>query len=305
MKNTICNHTQHKEFCRFGKTILYRCGHCNCIFTASIWQLIDPKELYKDYYKKELTGRFNPFVEILIKGFRFLRAFKIFTIFPSAKKILDVGSGRGFMLYYLKKYFKYTRTAGTQISINAFEFSRDVLGLEVYDKDLLEISFDKKSFDIITLWHVLEHVPSPDRYIERISELLHPSGKLILEVPNFSSWTRPLSGRYWLGLDLDYHMYFFTPDSLSQLLKRHHFKIKKIHTFSLEYSAFISTQSLLSQITKTNHIFFTSLQTSGFKKLFDFHLFLFILLFPFCFLINLFLYFSKKGEVLLIIAEKI
>lgn len=300
----ICNHAHHREFIQYDKTMLYQCPECSGIFTNAIWQKIDPKELYKDYYKSESSGRFNPFIESLIKMFRFWRAFKITKACPNASKILDLGSGRGLTLHYLKKYYHYTRTAGTQISQNAYKFSRNVLGLEIYDKDLLDLSIEERSFDIVTIWHVLEHVPNPDQYIQRISSLLNDSGRLIIEVPNFSSWTRPLTGQYWLGLDLKHHMHFFTPQSLSTLLERHDFKVKRIRTFSLEYSTFLSAQSILSWLTKTDHIFFENLQTSGLKKLLNLHTLLFILLLPFCFLINLILYFSTKGEVLYILAER-
>lgn len=300
----ICNHQNYKEIYEFDSTSLYRCDECALIFTNKYCKDFDAEKLYEKYYKNGTATRFNFGIEYVIRLLRFFRAFKIFTLYPRAKSILDIGSGRGFMLYYLKKYYGYQRTAGTQISKNALEFSRNRLGLEIYGKDLLELSMDDDTFDIITMWHVLEHVAEPERYIEKIFNLLNNYGKLVIEVPNFNSWTRALTGRYWLGLDLDYHITFFTPESLSSLLKKYNFKIRTIHTFSLEYSTFISTQSLVSLLTGSNHLIFQYIQTSGFNRRLIPHIFLFILLSPICFLINILLYFSKRGEVLLIVAEK-
>lgn len=113
-----------------------------------------------------------------------------------------------------------------------------------------------------------------------------------------------MTGNYWLGIDLDYHINFFTPESLSSLLKKYKFKIKTIRTFFLEYSIFISAQSLVSLFTKSEHIFFKLLQMRGFDWRLIYHGLLFALLAPVCFLINLVLYFSKRGEVLLVVAEK-
>ena len=304
MNNAICSHQDQKNIKSFEALPLLKCDKCELIFTDKWVEPHDAETLYKDYYKNEMCGRFNFGLEYLIRLFRFFRAFKIFTISPRAKTILDIGSGRGFMLYYLKKYYKYDRTAGTQISKNAVEFSRNKLGLEIYDKDLLKIPLEGAGFDIITIWHVLEHVREPERYIETIFGLLNNSGKLVIEVPNFDSWTRPLTNKYWLGLDLGNHLYFFTPRSLCALLKKHGFKIKSVHTFSLEYSTFISTQSLVSLLTKSDHLFFESLQNGHIGWRLVPHIFLFALLAPVCFLINLLLYFSKKGEVLLVIAGK-
>ncbi len=300
----ICNHQNYREVDRYNNILLSRCEQCGFIFTDKYRAGFDSKNLYENYYRNETGVRFNFGIEYVIRLFRFFRAFKIFTVYPCAKSILDIGSGRGFMLYYLKKYYKYKKTVGTQISKNAVEFSRDKLKLEIYNKDLLEIALEDKSFDVITMFHVLEHVVNPEKYIEKIFNLLKSKGKLIIEVPNFNSWSRGLTNKYWLGLDLDYHITFFTPESLSCLLKKYNLKIKTIHTFSLEYSVFISVQSLVSSLTKSDHAFFQYLQISGFSRKIIVHIFLFILLTPLCFLINILFFFSKRGEVLLIIAEK-
>lgn len=300
----ICDHKNGIEPYQFYKIPIYKCRDCNSIFTEKYGKDIDARALYRDYYRNEIAGRFRFGIEYVIRSFRFFRALKIFTIYPQATSILDIGSGRGFMLYYLKKYYGYQRTVGTQISKNAFEFSKDKLHLEIYNKDLLELFPDKTSFDIVTIWHVLEHVTQPEKYIEKIHSLLNDRGKLIIEVPNFNSWTRRLTGKYWLGLDIDYHITFFTPESLSHILKKHNFKINTIHTFSLEYSTFISAQSFVSLITKSDQLFFQYLQNSNFSLRLIPHIFLFILISPISFLINAALYFSGRGEVLLVVAEK-
>lgn len=129
-------------------------------------------------------------------------------------------------------------------------------------------------------------------------------GKLLIEVPNFNSWTRNLTKQYWLSLDLDYHLTFFTPETLSSLLIKYRFRIKTSHTFSLEYSVFTSVQSLVSLLTRSNQVFFQNIQMPEFNLKLIPHAFLFLLLTPLCFLINVILYFSYKGEVLLIVAQK-
>lgn len=301
-----CRHGSCKIINTFGSETLYKCDECKVIFVERALEPFDPKKLYENYYyyRNELGGRFGPFVEFVIRGFRFFRAFKIFTIAPRSKRILDIGSGRGFMLYYLKKYYGYKRTVGTQISSNAYEFSKNRLGLEIYDKDLLDLPFEKNSFDIITMLHVLEHLTDPQAYLERVRWLLNDGGKLVIEVPNFSSWSSRLTGRYWLGLDLNYHLYFFTPESLTALLKKHNFKVGMLHTFSLEHSAFVSAQSLASLLTRSEHLFFNALQAPRFSLKAIPDMLVVLLLMPLCFLINIVLYFSKRGEVLLVIAEK-
>lgn len=283
---------------------LFKCLSCDLIFSHKNEQkILNSKEVYDNYYQKENANRFGIAIEQIVKMFRFVRACKIYALNQKTKSILDIGSGRGWMLYFLKKYFKYERAAGTQISQNAYIFSKDKLGLEIYDKDLLELSFDKK-FDVITIWHVLEHVENPEGYVTKIYDLLNAGGLLYVEVPNFNSWTSKLTKGYWLALDLKHHLTFFTPSSLSSLLEKYNFKIKKIKTFSLEYSTFTSTQSFVNLITNSDSYFFETLQNRKFEFKIIWHTFLFIILFFPCLLINLLLYFSKHGEVITIIAQK-
>jgi len=289
----------------YQKAKIYFCPACRLIFSEKLLKQFKPTEIYKNYYKNEMAGRFGFGLEIIIKLFRLYRAFKIFTICPKAKNILDIGSGRGYTLYFLKKIFNYQRTAGTQIEPNAYKFSKEKLNLEIYNRDLLDMTFSKESFDIISLWHVFEHLQNPETYLETIHNLLKPSGKLLIEIPNYDSWTRKFCGYFWLGLDLDYHLTFFNYQTLSNLLKKCGYDVKLIHTFSLEYSTFISVQSLVSRLTKTDQLFFNWLQgKSKFKAELLLHFFLFVILTPFCLMINLFLFFSKKGEVLLVLATK-
>lgn len=261
------------------------------------------KEIYANYYQPENASRFGAVVELIVKAFRFLRAYKVSILNPYGKSVLDIGSGRGWMLYFLKKYFKYEKTVGTQIAENAYRFSKEKLKLEIYNKDLLDLNFTQK-FDVITILHVLEHIKNAELYVEKIYELLDDKGFLFMEVPNFNSWTRKFTGKYWLALDPKHHLMFFTPASLFSLLEKYNFKIKKIRTFSLEYSTFTSTQSIVNLITNTDSYFFEWLQNKNFNWKIIWHAFLFAILFLPCFLINLCLYFLKSGEVLTIIAEK-
>lgn len=301
-----CSHQYNQRLYQFNSVSLYQCQNCQIIFSDRYEkEKFDVKKIYNNYYKNEIAGRFNFGIELIIKLFRFYRALKIFTISPRAKSILDIGSGRGFTLYFLKRFFKYHTVIGTQIEPTALKFSREKLGLDIYGEDLLEINLPENHFNVVTIWHVLEHLKEPEVYLEKIYRLLKKKGRLIIEVPNFDSWTRKLTDKYWLGLDLNYHLNFFTFSSLSNLLKKYKFKIKLVHTFSLEYSTFISVQSIVSKLTNSDQLIFNWLQgIIKFKPILLMHILLFVVLISICFIVNLFLFFSHRGEVLLIAAEK-
>ena len=151
---------------------------------------------------------------------------------------------------------------------------------------------------------ILEHIPEPEDYIERIAGLIDDDGLLLIEIPNFNSWSRILAKNRWLAMDPKHHITFFTPDSLRTLLEKYNFKIGKMRTFSLEYSTFTSVQSMINLITGTSNYFFEWLQKKDFNLKIILHALLFAVLFPVCFLVNLALYFSKRGEVINVIVEK-
>lgn len=298
-----CSHAKRKLIYDFQEYLLYQCSDCQLIFNKNLLEKYSLQK-YDEFYETN-GSRFYSVVELLIVFFRFLRTINIVKLYPGAKSILDIGSGRGYMLYFLIKYFGFKVATGTQISKPALYFSREKLGLNILGQDLLDVNFSEQKFDIITIYHVLEHVENPTEYIKKIHALLTPRGKLVIEVPNFNSWTRSFCQKFWLGLDFKHHIFYFTPDNLTTLLKKYNFKIIKKRTFSLEYSAFTSTQSLLSRLTNSDHIFYNFLQTKKINKSTLMHSILFLFLFPFCFIINLLLYYSQRGENLRIYAEKI
>ncbi|MDR3559643.1 MAG: class I SAM-dependent methyltransferase, partial [Candidatus Pacebacteria bacterium] len=243
----ICCHEKYEVAMEISGAELRRCRDCGLVVVSQKIRGFAP-EIYQDYYQEDTGGRFGAGIECVVKAFRFVRALKIFLLKSDSRSILDIGSGRGWTLYFLKKYFHYETAVGTQISLPAYRFSREKLRLEIYNRDLLAIDFSR-TFDVISLWHILEHVNQPEEYVEKISQLLSDNGRLLIEVPNFNAWSRRLVEKYWLGLDLKHHLTFFTPAALSALLLKYGFKIEKIRTFSLEYSTFTSTQSLVNFIS--------------------------------------------------------
>lgn len=293
-----CQHLQTNKIKYYKKNNIHKCEKCGLIINKR-----SPKDNYNDYYKKDSGGRFTFFTEQIVKLFRFTRAIQIKFLCSRAKSILDIGSGRGYMLYFLKKYFSYSIAMGTQISEPARIFSQKKLLLDICGKDLLDIEF-KNKFDVITIYHVLEHIQNPEEYIKKIANIINKNGYFVIQVPNYKSWTNFIAHDYWLALDPENHRFFFTPNSLSKLIKKYNFKIIYYNSFSLEYSVFTSTQSIINKITNSQNIFFKFLQSPQFSSKIILHIFLFIFLTPISLFINIFLYFSKYGENINIIARK-
>jgi SAM-dependent methyltransferase len=96
--------------------------------------------------------------------------------------LLDIGTGIGQFLHLAKGSF--TTVTGTEVSESAIEIARGKYGLEVMRGEVETLDFAGRTFDNITLFHVLEHVGSPRRVLEKCRALLNPNGVIFIAVPN-------------------------------------------------------------------------------------------------------------------------
>jgi predicted SAM-dependent methyltransferase len=92
------------------------------------------------------------------------------------------------------------------------------------------------SFDAITLWHVLEHVHDLNGYMNQLHRLLKPGGRLLIALPNHTSFDADYFGKWWAAYDVPRHLYHFSPDSIRHLATKHGFTCRSIRP--LWYDAF-------------------------------------------------------------------
>jgi SAM-dependent methyltransferase len=88
--------------------------------------------------------------------------------------------------------------------------------------------FPPNSFDRITMWQVLEHADHPPRVLAQVERVLRPGGQVVVEVPNYASiWAR-IFGRFWFPLELPFHLYQFSPATLSRMLRNARLEVKEL-----------------------------------------------------------------------------
>jgi len=115
-----------------------------------------------------------------------------------------------------------------------------------YYKNSLNADFKKKEYNIITLWHVLEHAYDLDILFENIEKSLENRGKLVVAVPNFDSLERNIYKENWAAYDLPRHLYHFNNISLEKLLRSKGYKIidKKRMLFDTFYISILSSMKI-------------------------------------------------------------
>lgn len=173
-----------------------------------------PKNLvkYYDNYRKASSGK-DIFLFPLLLPNRVKKIKKLKT----QGKILDIGCGSGGFLLDMRK--EGWDVYGCDFSPYICDVAKNVSGLKnIYNGDVLSLNLPENYFDVITLWHVLEHLTKPLESLRKISKLLKNDGILIIESPDFSSIQSKFFKSKWFVLDLPRHIYQFSPKTVEKLL---------------------------------------------------------------------------------------
>jgi 2-polyprenyl-3-methyl-5-hydroxy-6-metoxy-1,4-benzoquinol methylase len=198
---------------------IVRCKKCSLIYLLNP---PDESEIYEEYYDIQYSkddyqkdSKFPHLAEIFAineQRISYLKKYK------SKGKLLDIGCGNGLFIKTASEagYECY----GIDVSKKALEFASKEFELSVSDKKVENLINENKKFDVITLWHVLEHFWNPIDELKKIRSLLNDNGILFLEVPNWNSIKFKLSKTKWKGGNHPlYHRSFFTSDTLKETLK--------------------------------------------------------------------------------------
>ncbi|WP_111707031.1 class I SAM-dependent methyltransferase [Lutibacter citreus] len=143
------------------------------------------------------------------------------------KNLLDVGCGTGEFLLTCNN--NHWNVVGVEPNKNARELTlsklKDINSSTIVN-DINELTSEK--FDVITMWHVLEHVPNLNEYISKLKQLLKPNGILVVAVPNYKSFDALYYKQFWAAFDVPRHLWHFSQKSIQQLFLKENLKVEKI-----------------------------------------------------------------------------
>ena len=177
-----------------------------------------------------------------VKNITLKRKLKLINSFKtSSKNILDVGAGTGDFLKVCQN--NSWNVFGTEPDFGARKIAskKGVILLE----DLSKI--ENQKFDVITLWHVLEHVENLQEYISILNNLLSDNGRLIIAVPNHKSYDANYYKQFWAAFDVPRHLWHFSQTSIKKLFAQVDFVVEK--TLPMKFDAYYV--SLLSEKYKS------------------------------------------------------
>ncbi len=154
--------------------------------------------------------------------------------------LLDVGCSTGLFLNEMRRYGEW-KLSGVELSPEAAAYARTRFGLDVFNGQVEDAAWPDASFDVITLWDVLEHLPDPARTLRRLRALLAPGGVLLVSVPNLDSVDAARFGRFWTGLDAPRHFYVFRKQDIVRLLENTGYRVTRTYCFYGRYTTFANS----------------------------------------------------------------
>jgi SAM-dependent methyltransferase len=205
-----------------------RCRKCGVVATFPRPTVEELHSFYdKTYFSKDSdrVGGYDDYAGLPESNARemwreFCRCYPAITAIRG--RILDYGCATGGFLDEAQKT-GWTCT-GVELSEHAVKRARG-FGIDIRQGDLFESSLEKGCFDVLTMWHVLEHVIDPVEVIDRAHQLLKFQGYLFIELPSWSSLGRRIRRSRWAQLRPPEHINFFTPVTLANLLQTVGFRV--------------------------------------------------------------------------------
>jgi 2-polyprenyl-3-methyl-5-hydroxy-6-metoxy-1,4-benzoquinol methylase len=211
-----------KDYTVSGENFLIcECGDCTLRFTQDAPALDAIGKYYKseDYISHTNTSRglINKLYQTVRK--RTLKQKRQLVCKTTHKKqgsLLDVGSGTGSFVKEMKDHG--WRVTGLEPDAGARKVAKEHFNCELQDSNEL-FSIASNSFDAITLWHVLEHVHDLSGYIKQLKLVLRSGGRLLVAVPNYTSFDASKYKEHWAAYDVPRHLYHFSPQAMQILME--------------------------------------------------------------------------------------
>jgi len=222
-----------------------RCNTCGHVQVYPLPEIDENEKYYKNNYNekqnyKTILHSNQSDEEIMYKYENLAIACKdsIINFIPKTSKILEIGSGYGWFVEKMRD--NGYSIDGTEINQDRIYFCQKRSGIRLINHNfLLEETPEPmlKAYDVICLFHVLEHIRNPIAFLNNIKECLKPAGTLLIEVPNFNDYNKKLSVAYNDFTYMYEHLSYFTPESLMFLLNKAGFKkiiIMGVQRYSVE-----------------------------------------------------------------------
>lgn len=224
----LCGSAACTPFCPENGRGLSRCLDCGLVYVSA---RPDSTELYalygETYFRNEDSAEvgYTDYVKDepnIRKTFR--GRLRLLEQWVKPGTLLDVGCAAGFFMDVAREHG--WQAQGLDVSAFAVQYTRERFGFEAQIGSLTDLEYPENHYDLITMWDVIEHVPHPKAYVEKIARLLRQGGVFSLATPDVDSLPAKITGKNWMGYKLaEEHVYYFSAKTLRRMLEEAGFEI--------------------------------------------------------------------------------
>jgi len=195
---------------------LSRCTSCGSLQT-NVHSTSNTHDYYGTEYYNSEKGKFSHFLERIFRLNHVRNARALHHRFP-AKRVLEVGCGRGYLLSELKNLGVTVRCLESESAAEWILNNPDIPVSTLLDTEESAWPFEDQVFDLVIFWHVLEHLPDPVTSLKEAFRCLAPGGSLYVSMPNISSLQARMHPATWFHLDVPRHLHHFSEQGLTSAL---------------------------------------------------------------------------------------
>lgn len=207
------------EFLSHEEFQIHECPKCGLLFTEPRPSKEKIGEYYKseEYYShQENKHGFIPKIYEKVKSVNLKKKYRISTKGMKTGKVLDIGCGVGDFLHTMEQ--KGWECTGVEPSKDAKNIARKRIKGKLFAPEEV-IKMQEASFDLITMWHVLEHVDDLKWELEQLTRLIKPDGRIVIAVPNYKSYDAQFYKELWAAYDVPRHLNHFNQKTLANIFK--------------------------------------------------------------------------------------
>lgn len=221
--NCTDNLVSHEQF---G---LVDCNSCGLRLTSPRPSPINIGTYYQSEDYVSHSGTSRGFVHTLyhyVRSYTLYQKFQLIRHYHKNGNLLDYGAGSGEFLASMKR--RGYSISGIEPDAQTRKRALEKNGIELFAPSSIDEASNDKTFNVITMWHVLEHVHDPKTLLIKLRNQLNKSGTLIIAVPNYYSKDATIYGSEWAAYDVPRHLFHFTQKTMTKLARLSGFEIQKV-----------------------------------------------------------------------------
>lgn len=212
------------------------CAGCGLVYVTPRLQGQALLDVYDASYWNSQNPKQRGYADYAAEGALYLKTFQkrmalVSRWLPPQARILDVGCAAGYFLRVAQRHGHDVH--GVELSAAIAVEAQQALGqgrvhIGTLAEAMTQKDYGARSFDLVTLWDVIEHIPTPQEVLQQVRTLIKPGGRLLLETQNVASrWAR-LLGRRWHHYKHDEHLFHFDPRTIRRLLDECGFRVLEV-----------------------------------------------------------------------------